>query len=64
MEACPCSGHFNQEHEIARLDFTYLSCAMAFPGGSAVKNPPAMQEITCSAGDTSSIPGLGRSSGG
>jgi len=29
-----------------------------FPGGSAVKNPPA------SAGDVSLIPGLGRSSGG
>ena len=29
-----------------------------FPGGSAVKNPPA------SAGDSGSIPGLGQSSGG
>ena len=28
---------------------------MGFPGGSVVKNPPA------SAGDTASIPGLGRS---
>ena len=58
-----CSGHFNQEHEIARFDFTYVSCAMAFPGGSEVKNLPSMQEITCSAGDTSLTPGLGRSSG-
>ena len=31
---------------------------MGFPGGSAVKNPPA------NAGDTGSIPGLGRSPGG
>jgi len=30
---------------------------MGFPGGSAVKNPPA------NAGDTDSIPGLGRSRG-
>ena len=30
---------------------------MALPGGSAVKNPPA------NAGDTDSIPGLGRSRG-
>ena len=59
-----CSSHFNQEHEIARFDFTYVSCAMAFPGGSEVKNLPAMQETTCNAGDTSLTPGLGRSSGG
>ena len=31
---------------------------MGFPGGSVVKNPPA------NAGDTSSIPGSGRSPGG
>jgi len=31
---------------------------MGFPGGSVLKNPPA------SAGDTGSIPGLGRSPGG
>ena len=31
---------------------------MGFPGGSVVKNPPA------NAGDTGSIPGLGRSPGG
>ena len=30
---------------------------LGFPGGSAVKNPPA------NVGDTSSIPGLGRSLG-
>jgi len=30
---------------------------MGFPGGSVVKNPPA------NAGDTGSIPGLGRSPG-
>ena len=33
------------------------SLKLGFPGGSAVKNPPA------SAGDMSSIPGLGRSPG-
>ena len=32
-----------------------------FPGGSVVKNPPAMQETR--AGDADLIPGLGRSSG-
>ena len=32
-------------------------CISGFPGGSAVKNPPA------NAGDTGSIPGLGRSPG-
>ena len=32
-------------------------------GGSAVKNPPAMQETACNAGDTGSIPGLGRCPG-
>ena len=29
-----------------------------------VKNPPAMQDIACSAGDEGSVPGLGRSPGG
>ena len=33
-------------------------CGEGFPGGSVVKNPPA------SAGDSGSIPGLGRSPGG
>ena len=28
-----------------------------------VKNPPAIQETTCNAGDLGSIPGLGRSPG-
>ena len=28
-----------------------------------VKNPPALQEIACNAGDLGSIPGLGRSPG-
>ena len=32
-----------------------------FPGGSVVKNPPAMQETA--SGDVDLIPGLGRSSG-
>ena len=35
-------------------------CNEVFPGGAAVKNPPAMQETQ----ETHSIPGLGRSSGG
>ena len=34
---------------------------MGFPGGSVVKNPPANAGDT---GDTSSIPGSGRSPGG
>ena len=34
-----------------------LRISLGFPGGSAVKNPPA------NAGDTSSIPGSGRSPG-
>ena len=34
-----------------------LSIILGFPGGSAVKNPPT------NAGDTSSIPGSGRSPG-
>ena len=34
-----------------------------FPGGSVVKNLPAIQEITCNAGDASSIPGSGRPPG-
>ena len=35
---------------------------MGFPSDS-VKNPPVMQETTCSAGDLGSIPGLERSPG-
>ena len=35
---------------------------MGFPSDS-VKNPPAMQETTCSAGDLGLIPGLERSPG-
>ena len=38
------------------LIFWYYT-SLGFPGGSAVKNPPA------NARDTDSIPGLGRSSG-
>ena len=34
-----------------------------FPGGSVVKNLPAIQETAYSAGDTGSIPGSGRSPG-
>ena len=30
----------------------------------AVKDPPAMQETTCNAGDAGSVPGSGRSPGG
>ena len=32
-------------------------------GGSVVKNPPAMQETACSAGDPGLMPGLERSPG-
>ena len=38
-----------------------LPLIWGFPGCSVVKNPPAMQEAACSAGDTGSIPGSGRS---
>ena len=36
---------------------------MGFPGGSAVKNPPAVLEITCIARDVGSTPESGRSPG-
>ena len=37
---------------------------MDFPGGLVVKkNPPAIQETTCNAGDLGSIPWSGRSPG-
>ena len=42
----------------------YVHCiyrVWGFPGGSVVKNPPAKAGYS---GDTSSIPGLGRSLGG
>ena len=41
----------------------FLNYLQGFPGGSPVKNLPAMQETTYNAGDTGSIPGLGRSPG-
>ena len=39
-----------------------LNICMGFAGGSAVKNPIAMQETTCNVGDgdMGSVPGLGR----
>ena len=36
---------------------------MDLPGGSAVKNPPTMQEIACNAEDVDLISGLERSLG-
>ena len=41
------------QHDLSLLMLTLIS--WDFPGGSVVKNPPA------NAGDTGSIPGLGRS---
>ena len=41
----------------------FLNYLQGFPGGSPVNNLPAMQETTYNAGDTGSIPGLGRSPG-
>ena len=41
----------------------FLNYLQGFPDGSPVKNLPAMQETTYNAGDTGSIPGLGRSPG-
>ena len=37
---------------------------MGFPGGWAVKNPPAMPETACNVRGMNLIPGLGRSPGG
>ena len=48
------------------IDFcTYLVHVLfsGFPFGSAVKNPRAMQETACNAGDVGSVPGWGRSPG-
>ena len=36
---------------------------IGLPGGSMVKNPPAMQKTTYNAGDAGSVPGRGRSPG-
>ena len=36
---------------------------MGIPGGLVVKKLLAIQETTCNAGDTGSIPGLGKSPG-
>ena len=40
-----------------------MSHYLSFLGGSAVKNPLAMQKTICSAGDTGLIPGSERASG-
>ena len=47
----------NSSNQIIETIFRHFYQAVCFPGGSEVKNLPA------SAGDTGSIPGLGRSSG-
>ena len=44
-------------YEFVKSVFNSISLTLGFPGGSVVKNSPA------SAGDVSSIPGLGRSPG-
>ena len=43
------------------LFFYFTTISGGFPGGSVLKNPPANTRVT---GDSVSIPGLGRSSGG
>ena len=52
-----CSNSFYRDY--VYRDYTYICVCvyMGFPGGSVVKNPPA------NAGDTGSIPDLGRSPG-
>ena len=52
-----------QENTLGFLDKVklYLLLLKVFPGGSVVKNPPAIAGIT---GDSSLIPGSGRSPGG
>ena len=40
-----------------------MSHYLSFPGGSAVKNPLAMQKTACSAADMGSNPGSERSPG-
>ena len=40
-----------------------MSHCLSFLGGSAVKNPLAMQKTTCSAGDMGLIPGSERAPG-
>ena len=44
-------------YEVVKSVLNSISLTLGFPGGSVVKNSPA------SAGDMSSIPGLGRSPG-
>ena len=44
-------------YEVVKSVLNSVSLTLGFPGGSVVKNSPA------SAGDVSSIPGLGRSPG-
>ena len=53
----------------AMTQFLYLSpigMVLGFPGGSAVKNPPAMQEMQemQEVGDTGSVSESGKSPGG
>ena len=53
MSHCIILGVHDIQHDLSLLMLTLIS--WDFPGGSVVKNPPA------NAGDTGSIPGLGRS---
>ena len=51
---------FHLLEELTKL-LTKVRTKLGFPGGSVVKNAPALQETE---GDTDSIPGSGRSPGG
>ena len=51
---------FHLLEELTKL-LTKVRTKLGFPGGSVVKNAPALQERE---GDTDSIPGSGRSPGG
>ena len=44
--------------------FRNVYTLIGFPGGSEVKNPPAMQETACNEGSMGSVHGLGRSAVG
>ena len=53
-------GHRARYHGMT-CTFTFMTSLRGFPGGSVVKNPSASARA---AGETGSIPGLGRSPGG
>ena len=63
---CENTAH-NLTNNLKSHPFFFLNGYLCIPGASllaqSVKNLPAVQEITCSAGDLGSTPGSGRSPG-